>query len=99
MHAVGHVLPWAALLWLGAVWLGGGAVDWRAIAVAAGACGIQLFQRIVLAQRLRTSFLGAVFHPNGVILMTCIQWHRYWLHLTGRRSWRGRVATTAGPAT
>lgn len=99
MHALGHVLPWGALVWLGAVWLGGGAVDWRAIAVAAGACGIQLVQRIILAQRLRTSFIGAVFHPIGVILMTCIQWHSYWLHLTGRRSWRGRVATTAGPAT
>jgi glycosyltransferase involved in cell wall biosynthesis len=103
MHVVGHVLPWVVLVWLGGVWLGEawlgeGSGDWRAVAIAAGACGIQLIQRVVLAQRLRTSMLGAVLHPIGVVLMTCIQWHSYWLHLTGRRSWRGRVATTAGPA-
>ena len=98
MHALGHVFPWVALAWLGTERLRGGPVDWRLLAVAAGACGVQLIQRIVLAQRLRTSLVGAVLHPIGVVLMTCIQWHSYWLHLTGRRSWRGRVATSTGPA-
>lgn len=94
MHAVGHVLPWIALAWLVAE-----GSHSPALTIAVAACGTQLIQRIVLAQKLRTSVVGAVLHPLGVVLMTCIQWHSLWLHVTGRRSWRGRMATTAGPAT
>lgn len=94
MHALGHVLPWIVGAWL----IIAGQWDSPAMAIAVGACGIQLIQRIVLAQRLRTSVLGALLHPVGVVLMTCIQWHSLWLHVTGRRSWRGRMATTARPA-
>lgn len=97
MHAVGHVLAWIVAAASGVAWAMG-REDPRVLGLAASACGIQLLQRCILAQRLRTSFVGAVLHPVGVVLMTCIQWHSLWLHLTGRRSWRGRVATTTRPA-
>lgn len=91
MHLVGHVLPWVAVVAL--AWFDG---PWE---IAAAACGVQIVQRVVIAQRLRTSMVGAILHPIGVVLMTCIQWHSWRLHVTGRRSWRGRIATTVGPAT
>jgi hypothetical protein len=105
MHLVGHVLPWIALVWVALVWSGldwasmGTSPDVRVLGLAIAACAVQVTQRVILAQRLRTSMIGALLHPLGVVLMTSIQWHSYWLHLTGRRSWRGRVATTARPAT
>jgi hypothetical protein len=47
-------------------------------------------QRLILAERLRTSIIGALLHPIGVVMMTLIQWHSLLLHLTGKRTWRGR---------
>jgi hypothetical protein len=46
----------------------------------------------MLASRLRTSMLGAMLHPLGVLLMTAIQWHSWVLHIRGKRTWRGRDA-------
>jgi len=31
-------------------------------------------------------------HPIGILMLTAIQWHSLWLHLTGRRAWKGRTA-------
>ncbi|MFY7894867.1 MAG: glycosyltransferase, partial [Phycisphaerales bacterium] len=55
------------------------------VAIAAG-----LTQRLILAERLRTSIIGAMLHPIGVVMMTLIQWHSLLLHMTGKRTWRGR---------
>lgn len=55
------------------------------VAIAAG-----LTQRLILAERLRTSIIGAMLHPIGVVMMTLIQWHSLLLHVTGKRTWRGR---------
>jgi len=56
------------------------------------ACAMQLVQRAMLASRLRTSMVGALLHPLGVVLMTAIQWYSWFLHMSGKRTWRGRDA-------
>jgi hypothetical protein len=33
-----------------------------------------------------------MLHPLSMLLLTAIQWRSLWLHLRGRRAWRGRVA-------
>ena len=89
LHAIGHVGPWI-LLTLGIV-----RSDAVLMAVAAVACLVPILQRVILATRLRHSLAGALLHPIGVVLMTLVQWWSYALHLAGRRSWRGRVASTS----
>jgi glycosyltransferase involved in cell wall biosynthesis len=89
-HALAHVLP--CVVWV--LMLMGKAPTWAGL-LAGGAIAVALAQRLVLALRLRTSVLGALLHPLGVTLMTLIQWHSYLLHLTGRRSWRGRTLSPA----
>lgn len=63
-----------------------------ALGLAIAACAAHLVQRGVLARRMQTSLVGACLHPLGVVMMTAIQWHSYVLHVTGKRSWRGRMA-------
>jgi len=87
VHLVGHVLPWIVL--------GLAVVDrtnWHAATLAGIAIGIALTQRTILAIRFRQPALGVLLHPVAVIMMTAVQWHSWWLHLRGRRAWRGRVA-------
>lgn len=98
MHAVGHVLPWVVAAW----WMVEGvasessSITPQQAGLALAACGVALTQRVILALRLRTSVIGAVLHPLGVVMMTVIQWHSLYLHRTGKRAWRGRVAGAAG---
>ena len=87
-HTVGHLLPWLVLL-LGLLTrdlsqLVGG--------LTVGAIGCQIAQRWILAMKHKHSLWAAVLHPVGVLGMTLIQWHSYYLSRTGRRAWRGRVA-------
>jgi glycosyltransferase involved in cell wall biosynthesis len=100
MHAIGHVLPWGVVVW----WVverattEAGSITPQQAGLALAACGVALAQRVVLALRLRTSVVGALLHPVGVVMMTLIQWHSLYLHRTGKRAWRGRVAgAAAGP--
>jgi len=87
MHLVGHVLPPIAL----AAWFWLDEASPITLALAAAAVVIALAQRIMLARRFRHSALSVAIHPLGVLLMTIIQWASWFLHITGRRSWRGRV--------
>lgn len=89
LHLVGHVLPPAYLIAAAAV------PAWRdplAIGLAAGAIAIALLERVLLARRLRQPLSTALLHPVAVPLSIAVQWRSWWLHRTGRRQWRGRVA-------
>lgn len=87
LHALGHLMPWIILAW---TILPGITQPWT-LAVAASAAACPILQRLILAERLQHSAIGALLHPLGIALMTAIQWHSYILHLTGRRAWKGRV--------
>ncbi len=91
VHLVAHVLPW--VVFVGALV---GVVDPLAAGPAVVAIGLAYAQRLMLAGRFDQSRLGVVLHPLSVVLMTAIQWHSYALHVTGKRSWRGRTAASAG---
>lgn len=111
LHALGHVLPWLVVAvaaidrtigvptnLAAAFGLRHRLADRTALVFAACAVIMAIVQRLVLAQRLRQGklgFLAAFLHPIGVIAMTAVQWYSLFLHLTGRRAWRGRLATGA----
>jgi len=84
-HLVGHVMPWALL---GAWWVG--RVGSATGAAAAGAIVAGLLTRVLLCLRFRQPWIGVVLHPVAMLTLTAIQWRSLWLHLRGRRSWRGR---------
>jgi hypothetical protein len=88
LHLVGHVLPWVAL----PVLLIRGDAAPAAPAFAGVAVTAGLACRALAAWRFRLPALGVALHPVAVLLMTAIQWRSLWLHKTGRRAWRGRVA-------
>lgn len=88
LHGCAVVLPWVTL----ALWLAGASmaswVPWiAALTIVAG-----FAQRIVLAKRFSHSWASVALHPVGIFMLTVIQWHSLWLHLTGRRAWKGRTA-------
>lgn len=76
----------------------GAEVDRLAAAGAGVAFGIAMAHRLILAARFRQSIPSALLHPIGVALMTAIQWWSWYLALTGRRTWRGRVHTAPSAA-
>ena len=89
LHLVGHVLPWAYLL--------GAAIvpEWRSawgVSLAAAAIAAALLQRLLLASRFEQPAASVVLHPVSVLLSIAVQWWSWWLHVTGRRSWRGRTS-------
>lgn len=92
LHFVGHILPWV-LLPFALVLMGPTSPE---ALVAALAVGISLVQRLLLAGRTGHTPWSAVLHPVGVGVMTIIQWWSYWLHLSGKRSWRGRTSGAGG---
>lgn len=91
VHGLAHLAPWAVL----AAWLGGFGVPASAAVLAVVAVGLALVQRSVLTVRFRHPWLTVPLHPVGVLLMTLIQWHSFYLHATGRRAWRGRTLAPA----
>jgi hypothetical protein len=99
LHLVGHLLPWAVLV--AAVVGPAVRVDVPAPAVVLAALAVlaQLAQRLLLARRLDHTPASAILHPIGVLGMTAVQWYSLWLHLRGRRAWRGRVASGASGLT
>jgi hypothetical protein len=93
VHALGQLLPVA---WI--VWAVIAAHPWRAPEwLAAAAVAMSLAVRIAFMLRFRQSLRSVLLHPVGIALLTLIQWHSAWLHVTGRRNWRGR--TSAGAPT
>ena len=86
-HAMGQILPWIVLL-LAAVT---GEWGWGAM-VAAGAVSCSLLLRLLLARRFRQSMLNVPLHPLSMAMLSAVQWWSWWLHRTGRRGWKGRVA-------
>jgi len=63
-----------------------------ALWLSALACWVSVFPRLVCAWVYKQSWLGALFHPVGVLLMLAIQWYatmRVWI---GRPvGWKGRA--------
>ena len=98
LHLLGHVLPWGFLLWAAgragaelAGWAaaGGGATRLQVV-LAAGAVAAAIVERSLLARRFHQPWIGVALHPVAMLLMTTVQWHSAWLHVAGRRTWRGR---------
>jgi glycosyltransferase involved in cell wall biosynthesis len=101
VHAVGHVMPWV----LAPLALTGLIESRIALGLSLLAIGLALFQRLALARAFGGSGAGGdglaprwcggwpavVLHPLGVLTMTLVQWHSWYLHITGQRAWKGRV--------
>ncbi len=89
LHLGGHVAPWI----VGGLGIAGfltlSTAGWAFLAIAIIA---QLVLRARIAARFRQSWIGAALHPIGQAMLTAIQWWSLVLHVTGRRSWRGRTA-------
>lgn len=97
LHLAGHVAPWVLLLlalggWMAVPGLGNAVAPMGSVVFAGAAIACQIVLRLRLASRFRQSVLAAMLHPFGLVLLTAIQWWSLRLHLSGRRSWRGRVA-------
>ena len=90
LHLVGHVLPWVVLL--GAIALPAWREPW-ALGLAAVAVLMHLVQRALLAARFSQGVTPVLIHPAGVLASIAVQWWSLWLHLVGKRSWRGRTGT------
>jgi hypothetical protein len=88
LHGCAVLLPWITLLlWLLGVTMAAW-VPWvAALTIMAG-----FAQRVVLARRFAHAWASVALHPVGILMLTVIQWHSLWLHLTGRRAWKGRTA-------
>jgi glycosyltransferase involved in cell wall biosynthesis len=93
LEAGGILLPWLWVPWV----LLAGDVQPGPMALACSAIAMQLVQRAILAWRFRQPWQCVAFHPVSIALLLAIQWRSWWLHLTGRRAWRGRTA--GGPRT
>jgi hypothetical protein len=88
LHGCAVLLPWLTLA-LGLVGVAMSPwVPWVAtLTIVAG-----FAQRIVLARRFAHAWASVALHPVGILMLTVIQWYSLWLHLTGRRAWKGRTA-------
>ena len=97
MASPGAIVPWTLLL-------GGGQVLPFVLAVvfavtahpklslALVACGLSLVTRLVLTIRFRQSWIGALFHPVGVLGVLLIQWYALVSRFRGRPIlWKGRA--------
>jgi glycosyltransferase involved in cell wall biosynthesis len=100
-HVLGHVLPWAALVGVLVIAMSPvetcpvGFDQWAPRVLAPACVGLASLQRWLLARRFRQPLVCIPLHPVGVLAMTLVQWHSLLLHITGRRSWRGRTAGAA----
>ncbi len=84
--AGGHVLPFVSA----AALLTAPAEPW-ALPAALAACGLSLGTRLWCAWRFRQSWLGAVLHPAGVLILLAIQWYATARAWAGRPvGWKGR---------
>ena len=84
-----HVLPWLVLV-IGATETVKFSNDW--VLVVAGFCVLMgASQRAILAQRFGHPVTLALLHPFASAMMMGVQWHSLYLHVTGKRAWKGRV--------
>jgi glycosyltransferase involved in cell wall biosynthesis len=86
MLSFGQILP-AVLIWV---------IDWQHLtqltACVLSICAIYAV-RIDAAFRFRQSFMSALFHPIGVMIVLAIQWFALVRDLIGiKPSWKGRTA-------
>ena len=88
LHACAVLLPWLTLV----AWIAGAEVVPWVPWVAAFTIVAGFAQRVLLARRFAHGWLSVALHPVGIAMLTAIQWHSLWLHLTGRRAWKGRTA-------
>lgn len=91
LHFVGHILPpvlFAASITISTT---SESVPWIAVVASGGATLLGIGQRLVIATREQHTAKVAPLHALGVLIMTAVQWWSLYLHLTGRRSWRGRT--------
>jgi glycosyltransferase involved in cell wall biosynthesis len=96
VHLLAHVLPWIIVPWalLGRLAPSTFASPTDLAALFAVSCvAMAVLQRFLLARRFQQGLTPVLLHPLGVLMMTMIQWHSLYLSLTGKRAWRGRVAT------
>jgi glycosyltransferase involved in cell wall biosynthesis len=86
-HALGQVLPWLIV----ALALVAG--DWSiGASLALAAIGCSLLLRALLAARFRQSWWNVPLHLVSMLMLSAVQWRSLWLHRTGRRGWKGRIA-------
>lgn len=108
-----HVLPWFLLaLGLDLIFQGELAryyfpnpeseevvrTGWLVTEYAGWACVLSLLVRLDTARRFRASWLGAILHPIGVVMLLAIQWYatfRVWLG--NPVGWKGRVHPSQTP--
>jgi len=96
VHTVGHVLP--PLLVTGMLiesLVRRDAPPALAYLLGLAAWTVPVVQRVVTADRLGHAAIGALVHPFGTVIMIGVQWWSFYLHVTGRRTWRGRDASGA----
>jgi len=93
VHLAFQVLPWAVVLAfpLAAAFQPFPMEPRRGLLWAALAVVIMLAHRLILARWSRTPLWTALTHPIALVAVTALQWHSFWLHLSGRRVWKGRV--------
>lgn len=92
IHMIGHLMPWGLLVWLLLGDMAGR--NWLLVATSVVLL-LPFIQRAAMARRFRQSPLGVLLHPFAILCLTSVQWWSFLLDRTGRRSWRGRVATAA----
>ncbi len=67
--------------------------DATPLIASASACVLALYPRVDAAWRFRQSWLGAVLHPFGVLVLLAIQWFATYRAAIGRPvGWKGRAA-------
>jgi hypothetical protein len=104
VHLLAHVTPWVLLVLTAAARVTGPGPLSRldvltsplALGLAIVCVLLQITHRLVLARRHAQPLWIALAHPIGIVMMTLIQWHSLYLHLTGKRAWRGRTLGAPG---
>ncbi|MEM9166436.1 MAG: glycosyltransferase family 2 protein [Planctomycetota bacterium] len=91
VHVVGHALPFVVWVWVLAAKASGASVDELAMLFASFAVLCSLLERWALSDRFGQGPWPIFLHPLGALAMTGVQWHSWWLHVRGRRAWRGRT--------
>ena len=84
-HTLVYVLPPGLMVW--GVWQN----RWWTVGVSAAAVATAVLQRRWLGRHFGQPRWLAWLHPPAVVVMTLIQWHSWWWHVTGRSAWRGRT--------
>jgi chlorobactene glucosyltransferase len=85
LYGAVFVWPYPAAV-VAALGLGGGALRWPLVGVAANLC-----VRGLLALRLSHPLSSVLVHPLAVVGLMVLSVHSFWLNVTNAVSWRGRI--------